>query len=87
MPSYSEISHLIRFGDDLPEMPCERTPAEPCIIDGEDGREYVCEHLSKCVLDFGAAGRLPVYWCTDPRWYRTPGSVEPFTEKEAREPQ
>ncbi len=86
MPSYSEISHLMRFGDDLPEMPCERTPAEACIIDGEDGREYICEHLNKCVLSFGA-GSFPVYWCSDPRFFKYSHEVEPFTEWEARHPQ
>ena len=76
MPSWSEISDLIRNGDDLNEPPC--ADGEPCI-----GSYYRCEHLCSQLLDFGPAGKLPVYWCDDPGIYPTAGSVELMTEKEA----
>lgn len=74
MPSYAEISDLMRNGDDLREPPC--ADGEPCI-----GSYYRCEHLCSQLLDFGAVGRLPVYWCADPMCF-TAASVELMTEKE-----
>ena len=76
MPSYSEIYDRTMNGVPTREYPCES--GEPCI-----GSYYRCEHLCSQLLDFGAVGKLPVYWCADPGAFETAASVELMTEKEA----
>ena len=49
----------------------------------ENGNEYECEWLWSQVVDFGAGGKFPVYWCQSD--VEKDNIVELMTEVEATE--